>query len=222
MQEHIDLNPIGDLWAEYHNRTANEAPVEELHFAYFVHARLSAPAAQPGETTPDAGNGQFDWALHVKWFDKGDELVEITNPLTGNFVNVRGSSLLLVRKMIKEVAETYAASLRSANEGLRRDVEFWRIAHDGAEARREDATKRAKSAESSLSEARKEAEGLREALEEIAGPIPFMRKRAQAEGGKLDGRMAVELAEDHNFLKSIARAALAASSVGTGEGKDKP
>lgn len=47
-----------------------------------------------------------------------------------------------------------------------------------------------------------------EALEEIAEPIPFMRKRAEAEGGKLNGQMAVALSDDANFLKSIARAAL--------------
>src|ERR1035441_1962054 len=48
-----------------------------------------------------------------------------------------------------------------------------------------------------------------QALEEIAEPIPFMRKRAEAEGGKLNGQMAVILSDDANFLKSIARAALA-------------
>lgn len=49
---------------------------------------------------------------------------------------------------------------------------------------------------------------LRVALDEIASPIPFMHKRAEAEGGKLDGRMAVELSDDANFLKAIAREAL--------------
>lgn len=50
---------------------------------------------------------------------------------------------------------------------------------------------------------------LREALEEIAEPVPFMRKRAEAEGSKLNGQMAVALSDDSQFLKSIARAALA-------------
>lgn len=48
----------------------------------------------------------------------------------------------------------------------------------------------------------------RSALEEIAEPIKFMRQRAEAEGGKLNGSMAVSLSEDHQFLKSIALAAL--------------
>jgi hypothetical protein len=48
-----------------------------------------------------------------------------------------------------------------------------------------------------------------DALKEISEPITFMRERAEAEGGKLDGRMAVEWSNDPNFLKSIARAVLA-------------
>ena len=48
----------------------------------------------------------------------------------------------------------------------------------------------------------------RSALEEIAEPIKFMRQRAEAEGGKLNGSMAVALSEDHQFLKSIARTVL--------------
>lgn len=47
----------------------------------------------------------------------------------------------------------------------------------------------------------------REALEEIAEPLKFMRQRAEAEGGKLD-LMAWSLSKDHQFLKSIALAAL--------------
>ena len=47
-----------------------------------------------------------------------------------------------------------------------------------------------------------------EALEKISEPIPFMRKRAEAAGGKINGRWVVELSNDASFLKSIARAAL--------------
>jgi hypothetical protein len=53
---------------------------------------------------------------------------------------------------------------------------------------------------------------LEAALAEISDPISFMRKRAEAEGNMLNGQMAVTLSQDHNFLKSIARAALAAGS----------
>jgi chromosome segregation ATPase len=64
-------------------------------------------------------------------------------------------------------------------------------------------------AKAALLSAQKEIERLREALQEIAEPIPFMRKRAEAEGAKINGPMAVALAGDHQFLKSVARAALA-------------
>lgn len=56
-----------------------------------------------------------------------------------------------------------------------------------------------------------EIERLREALIEIAEPVSFMRKRAEADGHKLNGRMAVSLSDDANFLKSIAREALGES-----------
>ena len=45
----------------------------------------------------------------------------------------------------------------------------------------------------------------KEALEEIADPISFMQKRAEAEGSQIDGRMAIALSGDPNFLKAIAR-----------------
>jgi hypothetical protein len=45
---------------------------------------------------------------------------------------------------------------------------------------------------------------LLEALREIANPISFMHKRAASEGAKLDGRWAVALSDDPQFLKSIA------------------
>ena len=51
-------------------------------------------------------------------------------------------------------------------------------------------------------------EAAQQALEEISNPIPFMRKRAEQEGGKLNGQMAVALSDDANFLKSIAREAI--------------
>jgi hypothetical protein len=57
------------------------------------------------------------------------------------------------------------------------------------------------------------AERYREALEEIAEPIKFMRQRAEAEGGKINGAMAVALSEDHQFLKSIALAAIRCGSL---------
>lgn len=53
-----------------------------------------------------------------------------------------------------------------------------------------------------------ERDRLQEALREIAEPVPFMRKRAEAQGGKLNGHMAVILSDDANFLKAIAREAL--------------
>jgi hypothetical protein len=52
-------------------------------------------------------------------------------------------------------------------------------------------------------------EKLEAALREIDDPISFMRRRAKAEGGVLNGQMAITLSQDHNFLKSIAREALA-------------
>lgn len=48
----------------------------------------------------------------------------------------------------------------------------------------------------------------REALDEIAFPISAMRKRAEAEGSKLDGMMANYLAKDPEYLRGIAVSAL--------------
>lgn len=51
---------------------------------------------------------------------------------------------------------------------------------------------------------------LREALEEIKNPIAAMKRRAEAAGGQLARNMAFMLANDPNYLKEIARAALKA------------
>jgi hypothetical protein len=48
---------------------------------------------------------------------------------------------------------------------------------------------------------------LREALEAIADPLTYLRKQAEAEGNQLSG-MAYSIANDPEFLKGIARAAL--------------
>jgi hypothetical protein len=48
---------------------------------------------------------------------------------------------------------------------------------------------------------------LRVALEEIAQPIAFIRKNLK-EGEALNGSMAIALANDPNYLKGIAKAAL--------------
>jgi hypothetical protein len=56
----------------------------------------------------------------------------------------------------------------------------------------------------------------RKALEEIVDPIQAMRQLAADEGTGLDGLMAVTLAKDPEYLKSIARAALSATAT---EGK---
>jgi hypothetical protein len=48
---------------------------------------------------------------------------------------------------------------------------------------------------------------LREALEAIADPLTYLRKQAEAEGNRLSG-MAFQIANDPEFLKGIARAAL--------------
>lgn len=53
---------------------------------------------------------------------------------------------------------------------------------------------------------------LRAALEEIVNPVAAMRQRADAEGGKLDGMMANMLARDPEYLRGIARAALASEA----------
>jgi uncharacterized protein YPO0396 len=55
---------------------------------------------------------------------------------------------------------------------------------------------------------------LRAALDEIIDPIAGLRRRAEAEGGKLNG-MAWSIANSINHLQQIARAALAAEGGGT-------
>ncbi|MBL4833611.1 MAG: hypothetical protein JKY26_06505 [Pseudomonas sp.] len=52
--------------------------------------------------------------------------------------------------------------------------------------------------------------GLVEALEAIAHPIPYLRREAEKEGGKLDGGASVYLIQDTTFYRDIARAALQA------------
>ena len=53
-----------------------------------------------------------------------------------------------------------------------------------------------------------EVERLRGALDQIFRPIVYMQRKAEAEGGLLDGGMAHYLANDVNYLRGIARAAL--------------
>ncbi len=53
-----------------------------------------------------------------------------------------------------------------------------------------------------------ECQRLREALRKIADPIASMRSDAEAQGAKLNGMMAVQLAADANYLKGIAAEAL--------------
>ncbi len=59
-------------------------------------------------------------------------------------------------------------------------------------------------------------DAFREALEEIVNPIAAMQRRAEAEGAKIDGIMANVLARDPEYLKGIARAALAAEGSDNG------
>lgn len=58
---------------------------------------------------------------------------------------------------------------------------------------------------------------MRKALEEIENPIATMQKRADAAGTRLDGMIANQIANDPNYLKGIARAALAARSPASPE-----
>jgi len=55
---------------------------------------------------------------------------------------------------------------------------------------------------------------LRKALEEIVNPISAMQERAKVQGNTLNGMMANYLARDPEYLRGIARAALAAAPVG--------
>jgi hypothetical protein len=64
----------------------------------------------------------------------------------------------------------------------------------------------------------KERDRFRDALREIVDPISAMRQLAADEGARLDGMMAVTLAKDPEYLKGIARAALAAASEGSTDG----
>lgn len=59
-----------------------------------------------------------------------------------------------------------------------------------------------------IAELRGQVERLRAGLDEICHPIVAMRRRAEAEGAKLDGHMAVALANDPHYLAGIARATL--------------
>lgn len=52
-----------------------------------------------------------------------------------------------------------------------------------------------------------EIDRLREALSEIAQPIVYMQKRAEAEGARLN-HMAIAIANDPNYLSGIAADAL--------------
>ena len=54
-----------------------------------------------------------------------------------------------------------------------------------------------------------------DALENIAEPIKYMKKRAEREGCRLNG-MAMHLSQDAEYLKDIARSAI--SKVTGGEG----
>lgn len=64
---------------------------------------------------------------------------------------------------------------------------------------------------------------LREALEQINDPIKHLRDLAEKEGKRLDGHMAIQLAESPNYLRGIARDALAslALSIPLNEQEDK-
>lgn len=55
---------------------------------------------------------------------------------------------------------------------------------------------------------------IREALDEIANPIGAMRRRAEAEGGRLNGPMAVTLASDASYLSGLAARALTGGDHG--------
>ena len=50
---------------------------------------------------------------------------------------------------------------------------------------------------------------LEAALQRIINPIKFMTEDAKRDGMLLNGQMAVQLSEDHNYLKQIAKEALA-------------
>jgi hypothetical protein len=58
---------------------------------------------------------------------------------------------------------------------------------------------------------RAENDRLRDALEEIADPIKFMRARLE-DGEQLNGVYAIQMAESGNYLREIAKRALTAST----------
>ena len=58
---------------------------------------------------------------------------------------------------------------------------------------------------------RAEVQRLRDALEEIADPIKFMRARLE-DGEQLNGVYAIQMAESGNYLRDIAKRALTAST----------
>jgi uncharacterized coiled-coil protein SlyX len=55
-------------------------------------------------------------------------------------------------------------------------------------------------------------ERLRGALDEIVNPLVYMQRRADADGTRLDGHMAIYVSRDPAHLQSIARVALSESS----------
>lgn len=61
---------------------------------------------------------------------------------------------------------------------------------------------------------REDVEKLAEALQEIINPIEKMRKDLK-EDERLEGMYAVQLSNDANYLKSIAKKALAGYNAGT-------
>lgn len=61
------------------------------------------------------------------------------------------------------------------------------------------------------SPAQPEVQRLRDALEEIADPIKFMRARLE-DGEQLNGVYAIQMAESGNYLREIAKRALTAST----------
>lgn len=63
-----------------------------------------------------------------------------------------------------------------------------------------------------------ELDQLREAMEEIVNPVEFMRRRSDASSSKLDGLMAIALAKDPEYLRAIARSALATMKEGSANG----
>lgn len=59
-----------------------------------------------------------------------------------------------------------------------------------------------------------DAKNFREALEEIANPLPFIEARARGEGYVLNGSAVIEILNSRNTYQDIARNALKASKGG--------